>query len=239
MRLFINLLLLCISVHSTANQNLMVVTELAPPNQVLLNNQVTGYSTELVNMIILEAKLNAPINMYPWARAYKMAVNNSNTLIYSMARTTDRETLFHWIGPVAQFEMGFVKLSERSDINFDNTEQAKQYKIAVQRHDIAAQVLVKRGFEVLLTTDIQKSYQLLLARKVDLVVDDANYLASISEQLAINSNALTFVHAIEGLTLAGYLAANINTDEDIIKALQQAFLKVKNTEKYRQLITAN
>tara|TARA_R110002051_G_C8355556_1_gene440910 strand:- start:10 stop:195 length:186 start_codon:yes stop_codon:yes gene_type:complete len=51
----------------------MVVTELSPPNQVLLNNQVTGYSTELVNMIILEAKLNAPINMYPWARAYKMA----------------------------------------------------------------------------------------------------------------------------------------------------------------------
>lgn len=156
-----------------------------------------------------------------------------------MARTTDRETLFHWIGPVAQFEMGFVKLSERSDINFDNTEQAKQYKIAVQRHDLASQVLVKRGFEVLLTTDIQKSYQLLLARKVDLVVDDANYLASMSEQLAINANALTFVHAIEGLAVAGYLAANINTDEDIIKALQQAFLKVKSTEKYRQLITAH
>ena len=182
MRLFINLLLLCISVHSTANQNLMVVTELSPPNQVLLNNQVTGYSTELVNMIILEAKLN---------------------------------------------------------INFENTEQAKQYKIAVQRHDLASQVLVKRGFEVLLTTDIQKSYQLLLARKVDLVVDDANYLASMSEQLAINANALTFVHAIEGLAVAGYLAANINTDEDIIKALQQAFLKVKSTEKYRQLITAH
>ncbi len=217
----------------------MVVTELSPPNQVLLNNQVTGYSTELVNMIILEAKLNAPISMYPWARAYKMAVNNSNTLIYSMARTTERETLFHWIGPVAQFEMGFVKLSERSDINFNETDQAKQYKIAVQRHDLASQVLIKRGFEVLLTTDIQKSYQLLLARKVDLVVDDANYLASMSEQLAINTNTLTFVHAIEGLSVAGYLAANINTDGDVVKALQRAFLKVKNTDKYRQLITAN
>jgi len=130
----------------------------------------------------------------------------------------------------------FIK---RSDINFNDTEQAKQYKIAVQRHDLASQVLVKRGFEVLLTTDIQKSYQLLLARKVDMVVDDANYIAAMSEQLAINANTLTFVHAIEGLTVAGYLAANINTDEEAVKALQQAFLKVKNTEKYHQLITAN
>ncbi|HEA16112.1 MAG: substrate-binding periplasmic protein [Pseudoalteromonas prydzensis] len=238
MRLFINFLLI-ISVHGVAQPNLTVVTELSPPNQMLINNQVTGYSTELVKMIISEAQLNASISMYPWARAYKMASHNSNTLIYSMARTTEREALFHWIGPVAQFKMGFVKLTERSDINFNDTEQAKQYKIAVQRHDLASQVLVKRGFEVLLTTDIQKSYQLLLARKVDMVVDDANYIAAMSEQLAINANTLTFVHAIEGLTVAGYLAANINTDEEAVKALQQAFLKVKNTEKYHQLITAN
>ena len=238
MRLLINFLLI-ISVHGVAQPNLTVVTELSPPNQMLINNQVTGYSTELVKMIISEAQLNASISMYPWARAYKMASHNSNTLIYSMARTTEREALFHWIGPVAQFKMGFVKLTERSDINFNDTEQAKQYKIAVQRHDLASQVLVKRGFEVLLTTDIQKSYQLLLARKVDMVVDDANYIAAMSEQLAINANTLTFVHAIEGLTVAGYLAANINTDEEAVKALQQAFLKVKNTEKYHQLITAN
>lgn len=238
MRLLINFLLI-ISVHGVAQPNLTVVTELSPPNQTLINNQVTGYSTELVKMIISEAQLNASISMYPWARAYKMASHNSNTLIYSMARTTEREALFHWIGPVAQFKMGFVKLTQRSDINFNDTEQAKQYKIAVQRHDLATQVLVKRGFEVLLTTDIQKSYQLLLARKVDMVVDDANYIAAMSEQLAINANTLTFVHAIEGLTVAGYLAANINTDEEAVKALQQAFLKVKDTEKYHQLMTAN
>ena len=238
MRLFI-IFLLFISIHCVAQPNLTVVTELSPPNQMLLNNQVTGYSTELVKMIISEAQLNAPISMYPWARAYKMASHNSNTLIYSMARTPKREPLFHWIGPVAQFKMGFVKLTQRSDINLDTTDQAKHYKIAVQRHDLASEVLEKRGFELIQTTDIQKSYQLLLAKKVDLVVDDANYIASMSEELAINADTLTFVHTIEGLTVEGYLAANINTDEKVVKALRQAFVKVKNTPQYQQLINNN
>ena len=238
MRLFI-ILLLFISIHCVAQPNLTVVTELSPPNQMLLNNQVTGSSTELVKMIISEAQLNAPISMYPWARAYKMASHNSNTLIYSMARTPKRESLFHWIGPVAQFKMGFVKLTQRSDIDLDATDQAKHYKIAVQRHDFASDVLEKRGFELIMTSDIQKSYQLLLAKKVDLVIDDANYLASMSEELAINANTLTFVHAIEGLTVDGYLAANVKTDEKVIKVLQQAFLKIKKTPQYQQLITQN
>ena len=90
-----------------------------------------------------------------------------------------------------------------------------------------------------MTTDIQKSYQLLLAKKVDLVIDDANYIAAMSEELAINADALAFVHAIEGLTGDGYLAANINTDEKVVKALRQAFLKVKNAPQYQQLINNN
>ncbi|CAM3834520.1 MULTISPECIES: substrate-binding periplasmic protein [Pseudoalteromonas] len=238
MRLLISFLLI-ISVHSVAQPNLTVVTELSPPNQMLLNNQVTGHSTQLVKMILSQAQLDAAISMYPWARAYKMASHNSNTLIYSMARTPEREALFHWIGPVAQFNMGFVKLTERTDINVESTDQAKQYKIAAQRHDLASDILKKRGFELIQTTDIQKSYQLLLAKKVDLVIDDANYIAAMSEQLATNANALTFVHAIEGLTVEGYLAANINTDEKVVAELQQAFLKIKHTPQYQQLMNSN
>lgn len=70
----------------------MVVTELSPPNQVLLNLQYW--------QILQSAKHS------------------------SLDRT-----------PVAQFEMSFVTLSERSYINFNETDQGKQYKIAVQRYD--------------------------------------------------------------------------------------------------------
>lgn len=116
MRPFIYLMLILFAPFCYAHTPLKVVTELSPPNQTRINNEVMGYSTEIVRLILAAANIDATIEIYPWARAYKMARSKPNTLIYSLAKTADREPLFHWIGTVAQFKLGFVKLSQRSDI---------------------------------------------------------------------------------------------------------------------------
>lgn len=215
---------------------LTVVTELSPPNQILINNQVAGKSTELVRAIFAKANLNANIELYPWARAYNMALKKPNTFIYSIAKTPEREHHFHWIGEVASYEMGFVKLSSRNDINITSNEQAKQYKIAVQRHDLAAQRLTERGYTVVYTSDINKSYQLLVSGKVDLIIDDKNYIAAMAEQLALHEARFSFTHAIDFLTMKGYLAANINTEQRYIDTLKTAYNEVMMTSKYDAVI---
>ena len=74
---------------------------------------------------------------------------------------------------------------------------------------------------------------------LDLIIDDANYMAAMSEYLAINSEQLSFVYAIDELMVDGYLAANLDTDPDILNVLSTAFLKIKDTEKYNNLMRAN
>lgn len=230
------LLILFFSWPALSKPTLTVVTELSPPNQTLLNNQVAGESTELVKAIFAKANLNANIELYPWARAYNMALKKPNIFIYSMAKTAEREKHFHWIGEVATYQMGFVKLSSRSDINITSNEQAKQYKIAVQRHDLAAQRLTERGYTVVYTSDINKSYQLLMSGKVDLIIDDKNYIAAMAEQLALDEARFSFAHAIDFLTMKGYLAANINTDQRYIDALKAAFNEVIMTPRYNAVM---
>lgn len=239
MRILIACLLFFAATSSVGQSTVTIVTEFSPPHQTRINDTVSGYSTNIVRMLLAEAKINSTISIYPWARAYKMATYQKNTLIYSLARTPEREPLFHWIAPVAHFKLGFVKLTQRDDILINNTQHAKQYKIAVQRNDLAYMVLNKHGFDLLLTSDIQKSYHLLLAGKVDLIIDDANYMAAMSEYLAINSEQLSFVYAIDELMVDGYLAANLDTDPDILNVLSTAFLKIKDTEKYNNLMRAN
>ena len=230
------ILIFFLSWPAFSTPTLTVVTELTPPNQTLINNQVTGDSTELVKAIFAKANLQANIELYPWARAYNMALKKPNTLIFSMAKTPEREALFHWIGEIATYQMGFVKLSSRSDINITSNEQAKQYKIAVQRHDLAAQRLTERGYVVVYTSDITKSYQLLMAGKVDLIIDDKNYISAMAEQLALDEARFSFAYAIDFLTMKGYLAASLNTQPSYIKALKQAFVEVSKTTQYQNVM---
>ncbi|HIM95264.1 MAG TPA: transporter substrate-binding domain-containing protein, partial [Gammaproteobacteria bacterium] len=201
------ILILFFSWPALCEPTLTVVTELSPPNQTLINNQVSGESTELVKAIFAKANINPNIELYPWARAYNMALKRPNIFIYSMAKTPEREKHFHWIGEVATYQMGFVKLSSRTDINITSNEQAKDYKIAVQRNDLAAQRLTDRGYTVVYTSDINKSYQLLMSGKVDLIIDDKNYIAAMAEQLALDERRFSFTHGIDFLTMKGYLAA--------------------------------
>ena len=108
--------------------------------------------------------------------------------------------------------MGFVKLTSRKDIKISSNEQAKRYKIAVQRDDLAAKQLTERDYILVYTTDITKSYQLLISGKVDLIIDDKNYLNAMADQLAQDESRFTFVHAIDFLSINGYLAANKHTN---------------------------
>ncbi len=168
--------------------------------------------------------------MYPWARAYKVAKERENTFIYSLARTPERENTFHWIAAVGKFELGFIGLTERTDIIIENNDQAKNYKIAMQRNDFSTQILLKLGFEAVLTSDIQKSYDLLLAKKVDLIVDDPLYMQQMSDYLELKPEYLHFIYKIDALTVEAYLATNKKTDPELIKALKRAYLKIKTVK---------
>lgn len=232
-------LFLCMSWSVFAAPSLTVVTELSPPNQTLINNQVTGVSTELVKAIFDKADLQANIELYPWARAFNMAQKKPNTFIYSIAKTPERLNQFEWIGEVATYHMGFVKLTSRKDIKISSNEQAKRYKIAVQRDDLAAKQLTERGYILVYTTDITKSYQLLISGKVDLIIDDKNYLNAMADQLAQDESRFTFVHAIDFLIINGYLAANKHTNPRYIMALKAAFNEVSKTQRYKEIMMLN
>ncbi|MEJ6472891.1 substrate-binding periplasmic protein [Pseudoalteromonas piscicida] len=215
---------------------LQVVTELSPPNQTIENHQVSGSSTDLVKAILKLAELEAEFAIYPWARAYKLAEHGNNTLIYSMARTPEREQRFHWIGPVAVFHLGFVTNNYREDIKVRSLEDAKKYKIAVQRGDIAAGTLKALGFNFIQTSDIEKSYELLVANRVDLVIDDPRYLTAMAAELNLPSDHFVFLYDVKQLSVEGYLATNNQLPLAIVEKLRKAFETVSKTQAYRRVL---
>ncbi|WP_339725499.1 transporter substrate-binding domain-containing protein [uncultured Paraglaciecola sp.] len=209
-----------------SDTKLQVVTELSPPYQTLMQNEVSGTATEIVKSLLSESGLTPTINMYPWARAYEKAISEPNTLIYSIAKSDKRNKLFHWLLPVAHYKLGLVALSARQDLHHTPLKELENFSLAVQRNDISHQWAIENGLEegkqLIICSDIGCSWKLLVNKKVDFIVESPELIAGMLAQYKLPTNAAKYVTAIPELAITGYLAANINIENSILEKLQSA-----------------
>jgi polar amino acid transport system substrate-binding protein len=212
---------------AAAKPDLLVVTEPMPVFQQMENGQIAGSNTRLVRNIIHAAQLQAEFQMYPWARAYSLALNQPDVLIYGMARTKEREALFHWIGPLASFQLGFVRLKVNKKAAVQQFDDAKSLTIAVQRQDSSFDFLVSQGFvegkQLVVVADAEQSWLLLANGKVDLIVENPVLLPALARTTALMQDAVELVYPIPQLELKAYLAASKNTSKDKIERLKHAY----------------
>jgi len=144
MLLIINLLLIP---AWTDAADFTVVTEDFPPYSYLDNGKLTGVSTEVVQAVMKAVGAETEIEVYPWARAYKMALEKENILIYSIGRIKERESLFKWVGIIAPCDIHLFKLKKRKDIRLDSLDKAKPYQFGILRGDMCLEYLRKRGLK--------------------------------------------------------------------------------------------
>lgn len=232
--------LFALSVIGVEAASLRIVTELSPPHQTVENGRVAGVSTQIVEATLQQAGLQSRIEVYPWARAFYIASSVPNVLIYNIARTAERENEFHWIGPVANYRLGLVRLAERTDLAPNHLQDLGSAVIAVQRDDFSYHWLKRQGMrvgkELQLSADILESWRLLLKGKVDYVIDDEAALRLMERQLAQPQGSTRFVLAIPQLEQKTYLAASKDTDPALVKKLQQAHLQVQTTALYQNVM---
>ncbi|WP_426110911.1 substrate-binding periplasmic protein [Pseudomonas sp. DSP3-2-2] len=209
------LMLLAASEFSpTANAEpaLRIVTEELPPYNMTQHGQVTGMSTEVVQAVLKEIGIETSIQPMPWARAYELALNESNVLIYSIARTPAREELFHWVGAIAPTQWYIFSLAERP-IKLNSLNDARGHQIATVNQDVGEQYLISKGFrigeELQSSTKYEHNYRKLKVDHVELWISNelnALYLTRQNgedpEKVLIRSLALPELTSQEGLSMA-------------------------------------
>jgi polar amino acid transport system substrate-binding protein len=166
-----------------ADEPVRILTEEFPPYNYTEQGKITGLSTEVVEAVLKELKLQGSIQSQPWARAYDTAKNASGVLIYSIGRTREREPLFKWVGVIAPTDYYLYALAGRT-FKIDNLDMAKPYQIGTVNEDVGEQFLVARGFvkgqNLQSSVKYELNYQKLKMGRVDLWIMSeltANYLA--------------------------------------------------------------
>lgn len=188
--------------------------------------KLTGFTVELVKEIQKRVGNRDLIQIVPWSRGLYKLDNEKNTLLFSMAKTPERESKYQWIGPISTMKYGFYVKSD-SPIKITNLEDAKKIdSIGVYRNDILDLALTRRGFKNLDRADsnVSSLKKLMIGRvtvyagapvAVQKVVDLAGY--------SIEDVRLAF----EFMRTTLYIAASKDTDPNIVAKWNKALEEMK------------
>ena len=219
------LALLCGNGHA---ESIKAVTE-DTSYSYLQDGQVGGPASQVVEAMLQRAGLNDySLALYPWARAYDMALQQPNVLIYLIARTPEREPLFKWLGEVTRIEYHVYKLRGQPDIQLRTLADAKNYSIGVLRDDVRHQYLQAEGFtKLVVSAHNRDNFQRLLNRQVQLVPMPERDAILLCAEAGVDFARLERVYTLDAFTTGLYMAYSHSTADAIVARSRAAFDSLK------------
>lgn len=214
----------------TQTQTIQAVTE-TTPYTYLKDGQVVGTATEVVEKTLMAAGLpEHTVKLYPWARAYDMALSTPNVLIFLIARTAAREQQFKWVGEIMKIQYHLYRLRARNDIHVTTLSDAQNYTLGVMREDVRQKYLQSKGFtRLVVSAQSIDNFNKLLHHQVDLVPLTQDDASSLCVQAQVDCADLTRVLTLDEASTGLYMAYSKSTSDDIVRKTQAAFDKLKQT----------
>jgi polar amino acid transport system substrate-binding protein len=198
-----------------------------PPANYVENDKFIGVSMDTLRLMwkamgVAEQK----IIVVPWARGYKNTLQNKDSMLFTMARTADRENLFVWVGPI--YTATHVLLS-RTDFqhNINTIEDAFRYPVAAIRNDISEIALINTGFpqtNIAYLNDLNQAMQLLENGRLDLIIISENSIDPIIAENHFAREKFKIVLTVNQHN--NYFAFNKDTSSKVIADFKRVFVQL-------------
>jgi polar amino acid transport system substrate-binding protein len=211
-----------ISVQPVLSAELTILTENLPPLNYLKDGVLVGPSVEIVKEIQRRVGSHEQINVYPWARAYKMALDDENVVLFGTTYTKERHDKFKWIGPLAT-KRDILVAKKGSGIKVNSLEDAKKVKrIGTLRDDTRERLLKRLGFTNLESvSDEQKNAKKLVLGRIDLWTYKKPGLKTVCELAGVDYNEIEEVYHLRKIDLM--IAFSKKTSDLIVQRWRNSF----------------
>ena len=219
-------------------QEVQVVSEEYVPYQYWDDeHQATGFGIELVSGVFKAAGIplkGGRIDLLPWQRAYRMALNTDNAAVFMTVRNDQRENLFKWVGPLAPRTMWLYKLSSRKDIQITTLEEAKTYTVGGYQ-SAQTDYLIELGFTNLeIVSHERLNIGKLLAGRIDLVPYQEQAIKQRLRDRGLGYDVVEKVVLFDD-RFDYYLALNPHIADALVSRLQVALDEIKQNGAYEVL----
>lgn len=216
-------------------------SEVAAPYFWLGNNsEPKGASVDLAAELSKRIPYQTSLEEMPWARAFQETISKPNVVLLSLLKTKQREADFQWLGQYHQVRASLVRLSQRSDIQPNSLEEAKQYRVGTIRGYGSADYLQSKGFEefknLVLLPGTTQLWPMLYEKRIDMVL--ANLVSDRYEIASIGLDPTKIQEALElsDLTLDLQIATGLKTSPEVTNAIQNAILNMKQDGVFAEIL---
>ncbi|MEJ1297303.1 MAG: ABC transporter substrate-binding protein [Candidatus Sedimenticola sp. (ex Thyasira tokunagai)] len=232
--LLVGILFSSANVMADPFKNLTFLTENYAPYNYSKDGKLQGISIGLMLRIFKRAGSSKTVNdiqLLPWARAYRLAQDKKNTVLFVMTRTKSRENMFKWVGPITPTTIAVIaKKSLRAKI--DNFTDLNKYKIGAIRDDIGELLLKKNGLSssnIHLTNSSVSTAKMLASGRIDMWAYESQVALWNLMEIGENSDDYEVLYLLEESML--YIALQKDTDDTVVTSMQEALDAVVKQEK--------
>tara|TARA_R110002126_G_scaffold172606_10_gene321374 strand:+ start:2103 stop:2927 length:825 start_codon:yes stop_codon:yes gene_type:complete len=153
---------------------LLFLTEHSPPGQFLTDEgEVAGPTIELLKILASNLRQDVQFSLLPWARAYEIALQGNNTVLFETARIPQREQRFKWVGPIKLFDMRLYGTKSVSQSRLEVNLLHRVYRACGYRGAAHVSYLMALGFEegknLTLTSRAGDCFEMIRKGRTDIV----------------------------------------------------------------------
>lgn len=207
------------------------LTEEWAPFNYQKDGNVTGISVEILEAVFRNIGVNrsgTDVRIVPLAEGFKTAQNNTSTVLFSIVRTPERESLYKWAGPFTK--ASFVLYAPMSkSITINSPQDLNQYRIGAVKDSIENDLLASKGVNASHIINGQTPEDLLrMLEEGQIDLWATGDLAGRHQMLqtAANPNAYEIVYTLSENDF--YYIFSKDVPDTLISAFEQGLYTVKN-----------
>lgn len=184
--------------------------------------EISGLCTDILKALLANTDLKYSIKLRDLNYGLNRTGQHPSHAIYCVSKTTERESLFDWVGPLSSIKWTlFAKPG--SSIELESLEDARQLRIGGYNGDVMTNYLAEKGFNVVAISNNGLNARRLVEDQIALWVADGlagPYLAADIADVTGLKPVLVFRET------PMYLAVNKETDPEVLRALNEGYRKL-------------
>lgn len=208
-----------------------VVTEEWAPYNYLENDQLTGMATEVVRGIMAVTGDDFEIEMVPSMRATRSLQHQPRTIMYSLFRTPERESLYKWVGPIVEESIHPYQLANAKQPVSTLAQLMQAPRITTRHAGLIPETLQAQGFRNLekSATGSLQLYRMLIAGRTEIIAGDTDAGVSYySRQLQIAPGTLRQI-PLELYRSSLYIAFSRDSDDEVVARWARALEQMRHS----------
>lgn len=225
--------MLMTSLVQAENKTITVTTEyLYPLNMVDGHSpRVFGQAADKVHELFKRSQIPYEIKLITWNRAFELARQSNNTCVFSTARIPERESWFHWVGPIASGNWTIFGRPEMLG-KVSQMEDIRGSKIGTEVGNVTVAYLREKDYAIVTSNESSTTFKNVALGRIDYAAAGEAHGQKVIKDLGLENK---LVKLFNFNSSDYYLACNRQMSLETIDLLNNKLREMKTDGSYKAL----